>query len=199
MAEAPRTLTQVVDCICDLSGARTGRVTVADVREAVGSRAFGPLLLLAGLVTMTPISAAPGVPSLLALCVLAVAGQMVVGSDHVWLPRWALALKVDARTLRAMSLRLKRPAEVLDRYARPRLGFLTAGLGRRLCALACMAMGLVTPLLELIPFSTALSGAVVAVFGLGLTTRDGVLILGALFGGVLGLAGIGYAAAAVLS
>ncbi|MEW6020370.1 MAG: exopolysaccharide biosynthesis protein [Pseudomonadota bacterium] len=56
-----------------------------------------------------------------------------------------------------------------------------------------------TPLLELIPFSTALSGAVVAVFGLGLTTRDGVLILGALGGGALGLAGIGYAAAAVLS
>ena len=174
------------------------KVSLADVREAIGGRAFGPLLLVAGLITVTPVSAVPGVPTLLGVCVVLIAGQMALGRDQVWLPRWALKLSVKAEKLKKAGRGLVKPARFLDRLVKPRLAFVTEGVGRRAAALACILVGLVTPLLELVPFSTALSGAIIAVFGLGLTSRDGLLIVAALGGGGLALAAAGAAGARVL-
>lgn len=199
MAEAPRTLSEVVDCICDVAGQTEHKVSLQAVREAVGGRAFGPLLLMAGVITVTPLSAVPGVPTLLGLCVILIAGQMVLGLKQIWLPRWMLNMRVRAQQLEAVGRGLVKPARFLDRFVRPRLAFVTQGIGRRLVAIACIAVGLVTPLLELVPFSTAVSGAIIAIFGLGLTTRDGVIVLAALGGGGLALGGVGFAAAGLLS
>jgi hypothetical protein len=37
-------------------------LTVADIRERLGRRSFGPLLLFAGLVLLTPLAGIPGLP-----------------------------------------------------------------------------------------------------------------------------------------
>ncbi len=44
--------------------------------QAVGSRSFGPLLLVAGLVTLSPAGDVPGVPTIMAAFVFLVAGQL---------------------------------------------------------------------------------------------------------------------------
>jgi hypothetical protein len=41
---------------------RPETVTVADIRERLGQRSFGPLLLFAGLVLSTPLAGIPGLP-----------------------------------------------------------------------------------------------------------------------------------------
>ena len=49
------------------------RVSVDDVVHAVGRRSFGPLLLVAGIITLTPIIGdIPGMPTLMAALVLLV-------------------------------------------------------------------------------------------------------------------------------
>src|SRR5690606_20136787 len=64
------------------------RVTLGAVMEAVGGRSFGPLLLIAGLVTLAPvIGDIPGVPTMMALLVLSIVAQLLFHSEHLWLPR----------------------------------------------------------------------------------------------------------------
>ncbi|MDO8901091.1 MAG: exopolysaccharide biosynthesis protein [Phenylobacterium sp.] len=193
MTETPRSLDEVVLCVCEAASAAEGKITLEEVRDAIGGRAYGPLLFMAGLITMTPVSAVPGVPSILALTVVLIAGQMLVGSDQVWLPRWLLRLKVKGESLEKGARRARKPAQLLDRLVRPRLLAMTQGPGRKGVAVICVLVGLMTPPLELIPFSTAIPAATITVFGLGLTARDGVVVLVALSIGVVAISLVGWA------
>ena len=86
-------------------------VTLGALIDEIGTRSFGPLLLLAGLVTVMPIVGdIPGVPTVMALLVLLVAGQLLLGREHFWLPRWVLDRRVRRdRLVRALGW-LRRPA-----------------------------------------------------------------------------------------
>jgi len=193
MSDQPRTLDDVILCVCDTAAASDGKVSLGDIRDAIGGRAYGPLLFTAGLITVTPVSAVPGVTSLLAFTVILIAGQMLVGCKQVWLPRWLLRVQVKGASLESGARRARRPAQALDQMLRPRITAMTEGVGRRGVALACIIVGLLTPPLELIPFSTAISGATIAVFGLGLTARDGWVVLLALAAGCASLGLLAWA------
>src|SRR5688572_18906672 len=67
------TLQQLLD---RLDKAATGdRVYVESTMEAAGRSSFGALLLLGGLVTLSPLEIVPGIPPLIALGVLLVCGD----------------------------------------------------------------------------------------------------------------------------
>ncbi len=51
-----------------------------EIVEAVGERSFGSILLLAGIITLTPlIGDIPGVPSIMGLIVFLIAIQLLIG------------------------------------------------------------------------------------------------------------------------
>src|SRR5690349_15446002 len=75
------------------------KVSVDEIIETVGPRSFGPLLLLCGLLGMTPVSAIPTAPSILALITILIAAQMVFGRQTVWVPRFLGKLSVKAERL----------------------------------------------------------------------------------------------------
>lgn len=164
------------------------KVSVEEIHELLGERSFGPLLLLAGLLGMTPVSAAPTAPSILALIVILVAGQLLIGRERLWLPRRLLHLSVDAEKLRKSVALARRPARILDRIVRPRLCFMTGRAGQRASALACVLVAATTPPLELLPFVAIVPAAAIAAFGLGLVTRDGAVLAGAFAASVAALA-----------
>jgi hypothetical protein len=57
------------------------RVTVNALYKEVGDRSFGPLILLAGLVTLAPlVGDIPGVPTTVGLVVIARDGLMAIGA-----------------------------------------------------------------------------------------------------------------------
>lgn len=124
----------------------------------IGGRAYGPLLFMAGMITVTPVSAVPGVPGLLAFTVVLIVSQMLVGCEQVWLPRWLLRLQVRSASLEKGARGARRPAQALDQMLRPRIIALTEGVGRRGVALACSTLALLAPPLELTPVSNALLG-----------------------------------------
>lgn len=166
------------------------RVSLETVLEAAGRRAFGPVILLAGLVILAPvIGDIPGVPTLMALLVLLSAGQILLRREAFWLPHWLLQRSVDARRLVHVTDRLQRPLRWLEAFTRPRLLALFNGLSRALIAGVCLLIALITPALEFIPFSANGAGAALTLFGLALLTRDGLLVLIAmgLSGGTLGI------------
>lgn len=155
---------------------REGLVSTRLIVESLGTRSFGPLLLVTGLVTLAPIVGdIPGVPTVIGVLVALVAVQLLLGRDHFWLPDWILNRRVQrGRALRVLDW--TRPvARFLDRISRRRLVAITQGVGLRLVAIACIVIAGAMPLLELIPFSANAAGAALTLFGLSLVAGDGLL------------------------
>lgn len=172
------TLEEVMDRVVD-AGRDREAVTVDDILSAVGERSFGPLLLLVGLIVLAPIIGdIPGVPTVCALMVFVFAIQLMLHKEHFWLPGWMLRRSVRTRTLNKAVDLSRKPARFIDRLVKPRLTFLIRGYVQIRCvALATMAVALMMPAMEFIPFSANLAGAVLTLFGLALISRDGVLAL----------------------
>jgi len=148
------------------------------ILEAIGPRSFGPLLLLAGLVTFAPlIGDAPGVPTIMGLFVLLVGVQMLFRRKHFWLPHWLLSRSVAQDKLCKAIQWLRSPARFLDRHLRPRLTIFTNEIAVYLIAIICILLALAMPMMEVIPFSANGAGAALTAYGLALTMRDGLLAL----------------------
>jgi hypothetical protein len=190
-AANPKDLEELLNALDAAARSSGEKVTADEIYRAIGKRSFGPLLLTCGLLGLTPISTAPGAPTTLAVVVMLVAGQLLVGRQTLWLPGWLLRRSVETRKLKAAVKVARKPARVVDRLVGQRLRFLTARGADRLVAFVCMLVAALTPPLEFLPFATFAPASVITVFGLGLVACDGLLILIALAGSlsVLGLLG----------
>lgn len=154
----------------ELEGVRLGVLV-----SAVGRRSYGPLLLLIGLISISPATVLPGMTSIAAFVTLLVAAQMAVGLQRPWLPKRVLDIKVPRRMLFEFLDRTRPRVEALDGgLLRERWTFLTVPLGVNLVALCVMAAALITFPLSLIPFAPVAPGLAVVLFGLGMTARDGL-------------------------
>lgn len=148
------------------------------ILQQIEERSFGAILIVAGLIVLAPIIGDfPGVPTVAALLVILTAGQILAGRGYFWLPQFLLRRSIQHRHLqRALNFML-RPARFVDRLLYHRLAFLTGHTFTFVIAAAALAVGLVMPLLEFIPFTANLAGLALSAFGAALITRDGLLAL----------------------
>lgn len=173
----PTTIKQLLDRI-RASGEGVEQVSVAEILEAVGERSFGPVVLLAGLITLAPlIGDIPGVPTLLGLVVVLTLGQLLFQRHSIWLPSWISGRQVPRGKLVKGVDWLQKPARFLDRVTKPRLTFLVNGPGLYAMALICMSVALAMPAMEVVPFSANGGGAALMAFGLAIVARDGLVAL----------------------
>ncbi|WP_250464108.1 exopolysaccharide biosynthesis protein [Microbulbifer litoralis] len=167
---------------------RQERVSLDMVVRAVGQRSFAPLLLLVGIILFSPISGIPGVPTLMAILVLLVAVQLLLGRRHFWLPQWMLKRSISEKKLLKALDWLRRPARFIDRWLQPRLTFLVRRTGTYAIAAICAVIALGLPAMEIIPFSATTAGLALTAFGLALVTHDGLLaVLAFLFTALLAM------------
>jgi hypothetical protein len=154
-----------------------GQVSVADVMSTLGARSFGPLLLVPGLIGVSPIGAIPGLPAVMALIVLIVAAQILIGMDHAWLPAALLRRSMEGKRLRQVCNAVAPYARFVDRLLRPRFDPLTRGPFLRIIAALVLIVALVTPVIELVPLAGIVPNAAIVAFGLALTAHDGIWAL----------------------
>lgn len=174
--KAPASLGGILEGLHKL--ARQGdAVKVGDMVGLVGTRSYGPFLVLPALLEITPVGAVPGVPTMLAVFIVLVASQLLLGRRQLWLPGFFERASLDARRLRKAVVRLRPVARRLDRWFHGRLEALTAGPLVRVAALVCIALACLVPPLDLVPFASSGPMAIIAMFGLALLVRDGVLML----------------------
>ncbi len=175
-----------------LAAADDGRLSVGDLLDAFGSRGFGPLLTIFALIGLVPpIGGIPGVPSAMGALIMLMSIQLVFGRTHPWVPTFLEERSVSVDKVRKMQSKAVSILKKIDTLIAPRMQWATGNLGQRLAAVACCIMALAMPPLELLPFAAAGPAAVIALFGVALTARDGLLmVIGTvLFVAVLGLFG----------
>lgn len=155
-------------------------VCVADVLDDFGGRSFGPFIMIPALLEITPVGGIPGVPTALALFIALIAGQLLVGREHVWMPQFVQHRAVGSKKLHKSVRKLRGLANFLDRHSEGRLEALTRGPAIRLVALVILALCCTVPPLEFLPFASSIPMLAIAILGLALTVRDGALLLAAL-------------------
>lgn len=173
----PASLTELLDRL----RARTegqDDVSVGDIMSAIGERSFGPLVLIAGVITLAPlIGDIPGVPTLLGLMVLLTLGQLVFQRKSVWIPS-KLSQRTVTREKMVKALDwMAKPARFVDRWTRQRLTWLVTGPGQYVMAGICMTVAAAMPVMEVIPFTANGAGLALTAFGLAIVARDGLLAL----------------------
>jgi hypothetical protein len=187
------TLGDVLDRIDGLGRASetaTAGVTVGALMGVIGRRGYGPLLLIVGLISISPLTLAPGTTWFVAAIAFLLSLQMAAGALHPWLPTPTLRLVVPFHLLGNVSARLRPWAARLDSVLAPRLTFLADPPLINFGAAVCVVAALLTFPLALIPIAPLAPGVAITLFGLGVTVRDGLL---------LGLSGVSVAAAGWLA
>ncbi len=183
-------LGEILDGLAE-QGREQDQVSVDDMKKAVGQRSYGPFLLVPALLEMSPIGGIPGLPTVIALLIVIVAVQMLLGRDHLWIPGFLGRRSVEGERLEKATDKMRGIAGWADRLFHGRLTFMTRGIWVRIIALLCILLCLTVPGLELIPFASTFPMAAIALFGMALLVGDGLLVLLGLAvvigGGIFGL------------
>jgi len=174
MPEELSNLEQLLDRIAEAASGRE-KVSMDVIVTGVGRRSFGPLLLLPGVLLISPLSGIPGMATLMGLFVASIAVQLVIGRRHFWLPAWLLRRSVSRAKLEWAIGRMRPAARFIDQGLKPRLTLAVSGPAIYGIAFVCLLIAALMPMMELVPFSATGAGLALSAFGLSLTARDGVL------------------------
>lgn len=171
-----RNLQQLLDHLARLSRGRD-EVSLRLVIKSIGSRSFGPLLMLVGVVLASPLSGIPGMATTMAVFILLIAVQMLFGRKEFWLPAWLLNRSVKHDHLVSAISWMRPVARRIDAVLRPRLTGLVTHGAAYVIALICVFISIGLPMMEIVPFSASVAGLALAAFGLALVMNDGVLVI----------------------
>lgn len=172
----PCNLGGLLDCI-EEACAHAETVSGQAILNEIGQRSFGALLLLPAIIVVSPLSGIIGLPTAMAVIIVAICGQMLLGRREFWVPRAVTGRSVPCRRVHQALRFLRPPARLVDRVLKPRLILLTQGIGTRLIALACLLLALLMPPMEMVPFTTSIVAGVISVFALALASNDGLMAL----------------------
>lgn len=157
-----------------LMRSRKARLSVGEiVKRFEGRNGLGPVLFVLTLPVLMPLP--PGASMILALPLLVVAPQVAAGRDKLWLPKWLAARTLDQARLGKLIGRILPLLERLEALGHARLPPLSGGAGTRLVGVVCTVLAgvLVLP----IPFANLFPALALGMFALGLTRRDGFMVL----------------------
>lgn len=146
-------------------------LTLHEIRDRLDERAYGLLILLLSIPCLVP--GLYGVPQVVGLIVILLAGQMLVGREEPWLPRWFLNLRGKGSWLKAMADFAETKLGWIDRLSRPRLRRFADGPGEKLAAVF-MILATVTIVM---PLTNTIPSIALALLSVGLIQRDGLFVL----------------------
>jgi hypothetical protein len=157
----------------DIGAKPDPKLYLGEVVNAFGERAFGALLLLFGLLNALPLP--PGATAVLGIPLLLLSIQLVLRTDQLWLPKWALKRSIDRAGYRKSAARVAGPIKTVERLSRPRLLILTGPVSELMIGLVCTLLAVIV-MLPL--WSTNMFPAfTIAIFGFGMMQRDGVAVI----------------------
>ncbi|WP_300379204.1 exopolysaccharide biosynthesis protein [Henriciella sp.] len=153
-------------------------ITFGDILELFGDRSFGPVVALLGLiVVLPPIGAIPGLPAIVGILIILFSAQIILGADHIWVPRFIEKRSISKKQLKAAEKRARPWLRRFDRLVSERIDLLTGKISIYFAAIIVTLLALTMIPLEFVPFAVAIPGAAITLFGLAFVARDGILML----------------------
>ncbi|MCC5971201.1 MAG: exopolysaccharide biosynthesis protein [Pararhodobacter sp.] len=168
-------LTEVLDQL-DNAGSDE-EVSVGEILDEVGDRSLAPILLVPAMITASPISGIPGVPTITGIVVGLIVVQMLMGRDTLWVPQFLSRRSVAKSKMDKAVKFLRKPVGWLDRLMKPRLSWLATRPLNYVALVICLIIAVTTPVMELLPFAISIAAVAIGFFAAGILMRDGLMIL----------------------
>lgn len=150
------------------------RVTFRDILSGLRHRAFGFTLLIFALPCCLPMP--PGIPTVCGIALVIIALNLIAARQRLWLPSAIADKSVTRADLRRMVGRVVPYLARLEKVCKPRLGVVTEPVGKILIGIVILALGFIMilpiPLLGNMP-----PGFAASVIAIGMTERDGLIVL----------------------
>lgn len=176
-------LEHVVDALIDL-GEKSHEVAVDDAKAEIGSRSFGPFLFVPALLELSPVGGIPGIPTFLAIIVVITATQMMLGKREFWLPSFIGKRSVSGKRLQLLG-KMRPLVRFMDKLIRSRFDWVLHRPWIQVIAALCIGCAFIVPPLELFPFASSIPFSAIALVGLGVIGKDGLLVLTGAVAGVI--------------
>lgn len=147
-------------------------LTLGEIRDRLDERSFGLMILVLAVPCLVP--ALYGVPQVVGIPILILAGQLLMGRSEPWLPDALLRRRAPKAWLERMAGFAEKRMGWFERLSRPRLTAFACGAGERFAAVFIIVatVAIVLPLMNTVP---SIGLALIAV---GLIQRDGLFVLG---------------------
>lgn len=158
------------------------RISFGRIVAALGRRGYGLSILIFALPSCLPMP--PGIPTVTGLALIVIALQLILGGRRLWLPGPLARRTIGRDDLARVVDRALPYVEKLERYTRPRFAGATERVGQLLIGLLLLILGIL--LVLPIPFVGNIPPAIAAVIiAVGLSERDGVMVVIGLFAGLV--------------
>ncbi|HXV24806.1 MAG TPA: exopolysaccharide biosynthesis protein [Alphaproteobacteria bacterium] len=185
---------RVSEVLTGLAGDGSGQLHLSDVVAALGDRGYGLLIFILALPNILPIYV-PGLSAVFGVPLALIALQMMLGLPRPWLPQAALRRPLRRQEFANMTRRILPWLLRLERALKPRLPLLTSSWAERAIGLFALALSIMLALP--IPLTSIPLGGALALVGIGLIERDGLVLIGGLAAGLVAIAYSGLATLAI--
>ena len=145
-------------------------LTLREIRDRLDERAFGLMILILAIPCLVP--ALYGVPQIVGIPILLLAGQMLLGREEPWLPEAVLKRRVSRAMLDRMADFAVKRMGWFERLSRPRLTLFAQGLAER----AAAAFMILATLTIVLPMTNTVPSVALALMSVGLIQRDGLFV-----------------------
>ncbi len=147
-------------------------LTLREIRDRLDERAFGLMILILAIPCLVP--ALYGVPQIVGVPVLLLAGQMLAGREEPWLPEAILNRRVSKAWLDRMADFATKRMGWFERLSRPRLTMFAQGWAER----AAAAFMILATLTIVLPMTNTVPSVALTLLSVGLIQRDGLFVAG---------------------
>lgn len=153
------------------------KVTVGEIMDSVASRGFGPLLLLPALISISPVGAIPGMSIVTGSLIAVIAIQMLAAQDHPWIPQRLEDFEFSRDKYESGIDKMMPWAQWASNWVTERLAPMVQPPVYFITPVVMLLLSLAYYPLALIPMGVFLPGLANTMFAIGLTVRDGVLVV----------------------
>lgn len=176
----PRPLSQLLNDI-SLHFQSAKQVSVGELLKAFHERGFGFFLFLIALPAALPLPAL-GLNALIALPLLLLTGQQILGFHTIWLPESLKKKEISRENIEAFISKAQPWVKRAEYFIRPRLAFMTSGIVSHLIGLSGFVMALSVTLP--IPLTNTVPSLGICLMAIGVLMRDGLAILAGMIVGI---------------
>ena len=177
MSNEPQSLSELLDHFVNATEGKSD-VKIDDLMQSLDSRSHGPMLLFPAVLSISPIGMIPGMSIVTGTLIILIGTQMLFFTSRPWIPKRLADFSFSREKLESGVSKTKPWVTWFEKLIHHRLEFLSDGVMIYPVAIVCVLLALSFYPLSLVPFGVFLPGFAVTMFALGLTARDGAVILG---------------------
>lgn len=159
--------------LAEIAGRQPARLSVGEIVDAFGDRAFGAMAFVFAAPLIFPMP--PGVSAVLGLPLIFITAQWMLGRRSLWIPRALARRTLGKDDFAGVVARLIPHLQRVERRMEPRMTYLYSSILMRLIGAICFVMAVIVFLP--IPFGNMMPALTIAIFALGASQRDGLAAL----------------------